>query len=125
MNWYQAVCFENNREDIILTFNYFGLKYGEDFYEVQHWDGTTAIFLEVNKNGVKDVFKIILDREMECAKILYRNNSGNLYQRERYHIIKKHDGEPLCFYGLDIWYNVINFIFSKAGRNKTNVKLCI
>lgn len=116
MNWYQAVCFEKNKEDIILTFKYFGLEYGKDFYEVQHWDGTTAIFMEVNKNGIKDVFKIILDKEKKCAKILYRNNSNNLYCRERYHVVKSPSGEPLCFYGLDIWCNVLNFILSKNRR---------
>ena len=116
MNWYQAVCFEKNKEDIILTFNYFGLEYDKDFYEVQHWNGTTAIFIQINQDGTKDVFKIILDKDLECAKILSRNKCSNCIGSDRYHVIKSADGQPLCFYGLDIWYDVLKFMSSDVCK---------
>lgn len=119
MAWYDLVCFEKNKENIILTFKYFGLEYGKDFYEVQHWNGTTSIVVIDNGLGVKYVYKIILDKELECAKILERNTIDNFIEKERYHALRDKKGKQLCFKGYDVWYDSLNYLFGdRKGKNK-------
>lgn len=116
MAWYDLVSFEKNKDSILLIFKFFKLKYGEDFYEVQHWDGTTSMMVKKQDASYKHVYKIILDKEEECAKILERNNANNYKEREEYHVLKDTDGDIIRFFGYDIWYDILNFLFKKKRK---------
>lgn len=113
MKWFDFVSIEDNKDFIIKTFKAFNLVYGEDFYEVQHWDGTLAMIIRRKKNSITQIFKIVVDQDLECAKILMRNMVNNLSKKEEYHIVKDENGKPILFYGYDIWYDILKFLFKK------------
>lgn len=108
MVWYDEVCIEKNlEEEIKPTFLMFNLKYGKDFWEVCHWDGTMAMMVVRNRQ----VFKIILDKDLSCAKILLRNTGCNNTTKERYHVVKDSNNMPIMFFGFDIWLKILCFLF--------------
>lgn len=108
MDWYSSVCIENNlEEEIKPTFSLFKLKYGKDYWEVCHWDGTLSMMVVRNMQ----VFKIILDKDFECAKLLLRNSVNNSIKKEEYHVVRDSENNPVMFFGFDIWYDVLSFLF--------------
>lgn len=114
MVWYDNVCIEKNlEEEIKPTFYFFNLKYGKDFWEVYHWDGTMAMMIVRNRQ----VFKVILDKDLNCAKLLLRNTGYNNTTKEMYHVVCDSDRKPIMFFGFDIWLKVLSFLFKEVKNN--------